>query len=323
MNEYDLVVIGGGIAGMTAALEAGKKGIKNILLVEREDRLGGILNQCIHNGFGEELLGEKVTGPEFIDFIKKALKEIDCTIKVKTTVLEINKDNLLTYVNEEEGIESVKAKAIVLATGCRERYTGNILIPTNKYEGVSTIGNAHRFINIEGLFTGKRPLITANSRWAMILARRVEIEGGKVSAILISEDSGYVPTDEDLNLVKPFGVEIIKDYTLAELYGDRRIKGVKIRNNKTLEEREIGCDSVFLSVGYYPELEIVKKVNLLRDTESRLPIMDGYKTSIKGIFACGNVLYGNDSVNLNNTNGVQCGIEVAKYLKENFASLNE
>ena len=155
-------------------------------------------------------------------------------------------------------MRDVKAKAIILATGCRERYTGNVLTPTNKFTGIFTIGNAHRFINLEGVLPGKNPVIIANNKWALILARRLEIEGGKVAALIINEESGFKLTDKNKDILEGFDINILENIKLLDIDGNKRINKVKLLDKKTEEIKEITCDSLFLSVGYYPELGMVK-----------------------------------------------------------------
>ncbi|MGG7076322.1 NAD(P)/FAD-dependent oxidoreductase [Clostridium sardiniense] len=314
MKKYDLVVIGGGISGMTATLAALQNGIKNILLIEREDEFGGILNQCIHNGFGKSYIEDEVTGPEFIEFIRIKLNKYEFDRKKKTSVLNVSNEKVVTYVNEKDGVRDVKAKAIILATGCRERYTGNVLTPTNKFTGIFTIGNAHRFINLEGVLPGKNPVIIANNKWALILARRLEIEGGKVAALIINEESGFKLTEKNRDILEGFDINILEDTKLLDIDGNKRINKVKVLDKKTEEIKEITCDSLFLSVGYYPELGVVKELNLKINEDTNTPVVDNYETSEPGVFACGNIIYGKECIEMEDINGYDAGLVASNYI---------
>ncbi|GAA0069730.1 NAD(P)/FAD-dependent oxidoreductase [Clostridium sardiniense] len=314
MKKYDLVVIGGGISGMTATLAALQNGIKNILLIEREDEFGGILNQCIHNGFGKSYIEDEVTGPEFIEFIRLKLNKYEFDKKKKTSVLNVSNGKVVTYVNEKDGVRDVKAKAIILATGCRERYTGNVLTPTNKFTGIFTIGNAHRFINLEGVLPGKNPVIIANNKWALILARRLEIEGGKVAALIINEESGFKLTDKNKDILEGFDINILENIKLLDIDGNKRINKVKLLDKKTEEIKEITCDSLFLSVGYYPELGMVKELNIKINEDTNTPVVDNYETSEPGIFACGNIIYGKECIEMEDINGYDAGLVASNYI---------
>ncbi len=315
MKKYDLVVVGGGIAGMTATLEALKNGITNVLLIEREEELGGIINQCIHNGFGRAYLEEEITGPEFIEFIKIRLSKYEFDIKNKTNVLKISEDKVITYVNEKEGIKDIKAGCIILATGCTERYTGNISIPTSKYTGIFTIGNAQRFINLEGILPGKNPVIVANNKWALILARRLEIEGGKVEALVVNVESGFILNKECREIIEDFNINVIEKGKILELQGSKRVNNVKLLDIETDEIKNIKCDSVFLSVGYYPELGIVKELNLELNEVSNTLKLKEYETSVEGIFACGNVIYGDSCMDFEHIDGSDAGKFASKYIQ--------
>ncbi|MDQ0148863.1 NAD(P)/FAD-dependent oxidoreductase [Eubacterium multiforme] len=314
MKKYDLVVVGGGISGMTATLAALENGIKSVLLIDREETFGGILNQCIHNGFGKSYLEDEVTGPEFVELIRIKLSKYDFDKKKKTTVLNISEDRVITYVNEKDGMRDIKAKAVILATGCRERYTGNVLAPTSKFTGIFTIGNAHRFINLEGLLPGKNPVIVANSKWAIILARRVEIEGGKVASLIINKNSGFVLTKEEREIIEDFNINLLENAKLLEIEGNKRINKVKVLDKNTDEIKEINCDSLFLSVGYYPELGVVKKLNLEIDKSLKTPKVNNYKTSKEWLFACGNVIHGKKCIDMDDINGYDAGFIASQYI---------
>ncbi|MGL5414169.1 MAG: NAD(P)/FAD-dependent oxidoreductase [Clostridium sp.] len=313
MKEYDLVIIGGGVSGMTAAISALENGCKDVLILEREETYGGVLNQCIHCGFSIE--DEKLTGPEVIGKIKDRLDNYECELKLKTTVLDISNNKKITFINEEDGIKTVRAKAVVLATGCRERYTGSVLIPTSKFTGVFTIGNAHKIINLDGVLPGKNPVIIANSKWALILAVRIELEGGKVEALVVNSESGYKISEEDRKIIDGLNINVIEKARLLEVAGGRRVNSVKILDLITLEEKSFSCDSLFLSVGYYPELSMVEKIDIKKmDDEKKLKV-ENYRTSIEWIFACGNLIYGDDCEKEKKLGGYMGGLKACEYLQ--------
>ena len=315
MNQYDLIVVGGGIAGMTATLSALDNGIENILILEREELIGGVLNQCIHNGFGEKLLKVRLTGPEYVSFIEDRIKEHAIKIKLNSTVLNISKDKIITYVSPSDGVTKVKGKAIILATGCRERYTGNIAIPTNSFTGIYTIGNAHRIITREGYMPGKAPVLVANSKWGLIVARRLIIEGAKIKSLLLDENENFTFNEENENIIKGFDIPIIRNSRVIEVFGNERIEGVKISTGGKGNVTSISCDSLILSVGYFPEVEMIKELNIEMDPNTKAPRIENYETSLDGIFACGNLIYGIKALNERDIEGMEAGKRAAQYVK--------
>lgn len=315
MNEYDLIIIGGGISGMTAALSAVKENIDNILIIEREEILGGILNQCIHNGFGEEILDRKVTGPEFINYLEERIEKSTVQVKLNSTVLEVLDNNIVRYASPSDGVTHVKGKAIILASGCREIYTGNIAIPTNNLVGIYTIGNAHRIITQEGYMPGKRPVVVANSSWALIAARRIVIEGGKIQGLLIDENEDFRFDAENKNIIEGFDIPVIEDCIITGTYGSERIEGVHIKDLNTQQERTLTCDSLILSVGYFPEKGMVKELNLKVNDYTESLEVHNYETSSKGLFACGNLIYGVHALKEKGVNGIDAGKAASLYIK--------
>jgi thioredoxin reductase len=220
MPTYDLIIIGAGIAGMTAAIGAARSGIKQILVIEKEARAGGLMNQFIHNGFGEELLGEIVTGPEYVDAIEKKLKQLGVEVLLNTTVLEINEEKIVTYVNPEDGVKDVTARGIILAMGAKEAYLGNVVIPLNGLTGIFSVGEAHRIINFEGYLPGRRTVIIAKDRWAFIVARRLLIEGGKVEGVVIEKTFEEIVDEEIRNIIHGFDIPIIENSRVVEIQGE-------------------------------------------------------------------------------------------------------
>lgn len=313
MSNYDLIVIGGGIAGMTAALVALKDGVNKVLILERQKNIGGTINQCIHNGFGKRLLGAELTGPEYANIIAKRLLEYPIDIKVNTEVIEITKNKKVYYVNSKEGVIEVQAKAIIMATGCREKHIGST-IPLDKVTGIYTLVSAHKIINGEGYLPGKESVIVANNKWAAIVARRLVIEGGRVKALIVEENEDFKIDNEFLEILEGFKIPIILNGKIVDIFGDNRVEGVKILVDEkyTIE----ACDSLILSVGYFPEIDLLKKIGGCLDRNTQELTTDKFMTSIDGIFACGNLLYGVDALSKKDVDGIDSGMAVAKFLRE-------
>lgn len=313
MSNYDLIVIGGGIAGMTAALVALKDGVTKVLILERQKNIGGTINQCIHNGFGKKLLGAELTGPEYANIIAKRLLEYPIDIKVNTEVIEITTNKKVYYVNSKEGVVEVQAKAIIMATGCREKHIGST-IPLDKVTGIYTLVSAHKIINGEGYLPGKESVIVANNKWAAIVARRLVIEGGRVKALIVEENEDFKIDNEFLEILEGFKIPIILNGKIIDIFGDNRVEGVKILvdGKYTIE----ACDSLILSVGYLPETDLLKKIGGCLDSNTLGLMTDNFMTSINGIFACGNLLYGVDALSKKDVDGIDSGMAVAKFLRE-------
>lgn len=316
MKEYDLVVIGGGISGMTSALVALQSNISNILIIEREVSLGGILNQCISNRYGKRLLGENLTGPEYIYSIEQKIREYDIDIKLKTEVLSVSDDKEITYVNSKEGVKKVKSKAIIVATGCREKLTGSISIPLNRYTGIYTIGNAQKIMVLEGYLPGKNPVVVANCNWALSVARRLITEGAEVSAIIIDGSHGFDINDYYKDIFNEYDVEVLKNSKIQEIFGNKRVEAINVYNEDTKETILIEVDSLILSVGYLPEVTTIKNTSIEFNPDTSVPIVNDYETSIPGIFISGNLLYGMDALNQEDTDGIDAGKAVVKYLSK-------
>lgn len=303
MKKIDLVIIGGGPAGMAAAIEARKKGIDDILIIEREQYLGGILRQCIHNGFGIHVFGEELTGPEYAQRYIDMVDELKISYKVDTMVLSISESKEITYINSKEGFSKIKAGAVILAMGCRERTRGALNIPGMRPAGIFTAGAAQRFVNIEGYMPGNKIVILGSGDIGLIMARRMTLEGAKVS--MVCEILPY-PGGLRRNIVQcldDFNIPLRLQCTITKIHGRERIEGVTVskvdKNRRPIPgtEEYVECDTLLLSVGLIPENELSRDAGIKLNLSTGGPIVDNYmETSIEGIFACGNVLHVNDLV---------------------------
>lgn len=294
--KADIAVIGGGPAGLAGALRAGELGA-NVILIERDFELGGILNQCIHTGFGLSLLGTELTGPEYAEiFIEKVLALSNVKVLLSTMVLDI-KDKTIYGINKRDGIVAIKAGAILLAMGCRERTRGAIGIPGERPAGIYTAGAAQRLINIEGLMPGKRIVVLGSGDIGMIMARRFVLEGAEVVGVLEKLPYPGGLTRNVVQCLEDYGIPLYLNHTISEIKGRYRVEGVVAENLVNNKKFYIDVDTILLSVGLIPENEISKKIGVQLDPRTGGPIVDQYReTSVSGVFACGNVLQVHDLV---------------------------
>ncbi len=302
MKQYDMIIVGGGPAGMAAAVRAWDLGIRNLILLEREPVLGGILMQCIHSGFGLHKWGEELTGPEYANLYQKMVKERGIPYLVNTTVINITPDKTVTVQNEK-GLISLHAKTLILATGCRERSRGAIGLAGTRPAGIYSAGCAQKWINCMGYLVGKRVVILGSGDIGLIMARRMTLEGAKVEAVceVLPYSGGLIRNK--VQCLDDFGIPLLLSTTVSKVHGTGRLEGVTLtqvdENRNPIEgsERFVPCDTLLLSVGLIPENELALSMGLvLNPVTGGVEVDETRQSSIAGVFACGNALHVHDLV---------------------------
>ena len=322
MIHHELVIIGGGPAGLAAAIAARKAGVQDLLILERDREAGGILNQCIHAGFGLHSFGEELTGPEYANRYLNEAKALQIPCQLNTTVLDLSPERIITATSREFGLQQFQADAVILAMGCRERPRGALNIPGSRPAGIFSAGTAQRLVNREGYLPGKEVVILGSGDIGLIMARRMTLEGAKVK--LVAE---LLPYSGGLkrNIVQcldDFDIPLKLSHTITEIHGKERLEGVTVAqvgpDRKPIPgtEEKISCDTLLLSVGLLPENELSRQAGVELDRVTGGPcVNESLETSIPGVFACGNVLHVHDLVDYVSEEAGRAGSCAAEYLK--------
>ena len=319
--KYEIVIIGGGPAGLAAAIAAYDAGCRSILILERDNQLGGILNQCIHNGFGLHTFGEELTGPEYAARFARQVLDRGIAYKLNTMVLSIGEDKKITAVNRTDGLIEIEAAAIILAMGCRERSRGALNIPGFRPAGIYSAGTAQRLVNIEGFLPGRRVVILGSGDIGLIMARRMTLEGAKVLVVAeLMPYSGGLKRNI-VQCLNDFGIPLKLSHTVVDIQGRERVTGVTIAevgpDRKPIPGTEIhyDCDTLLLSCGLLPENELSRGMGVTISPVTNGPIVDeSLQTSIPGVFAAGNVLHVHDLVDFVSEEAAAAGRAAVRYL---------
>ena len=326
MKQIDLVIIGSGAAGMAAAIEAKKNGVNDLLILEKDAQLGGILNQCIHNGFGLTEFKEELTGPEYLQRFVDQVKELKIPYKLNSQVIDLTKDKVLTYSSKEDGLVKLKAKAIIMATGCYERNAGAIMLPGDRPSGVITAGTAQRYLNINGLMVGKRVVILGSGDIGLIMARRLTLEGAKVLCV-----SEIQPYSAGLNrniqqCLIDYDIPLYLSRTVSKVVGKDRLEKVVLSAvDENLQiipgtEMEFECDTLILSVGLVPYISLLNYIDCPTSSAKGAIVNQYMETMIDGIFTCGNCLHVHDVVDFVSQEARLAGESAALYLQNKIDS---
>lgn len=323
MRTCDVVIIGGGPAGLAAAVSARENGIEDILILERDKELGGILNQCIHNGFGLHTFKEELTGPEYAGRFIEKVKELVIPYKLNTMVLDITADKVVTAMNKEEGVFLLQAKTIILAMGCRERSRGALNIPGYRPAGVFSAGTAQRLVNMEGFMPGKEVVILGSGDIGLIMARRMTLEGAKVKVVAeLMPYSGGLKRNI-VQCLDDFDIPLKLSHTVVDIKGKERVEGITLaevdHQNKPIPGTEefYSCDTLLLSVGLIPENELSRGMGVEMSPITGGPVVnESLETNVEGVFACGNVLHVHDLVDYVSEEAKAAGCNAAIYVKK-------
>ncbi len=322
-ESHDIVIIGGGPAGVAAALGAREAGIDDVLIIERDERLGGILNQCIHNGFGLHTFKEELTGPEYAQRYIDRISDEGILFKLNTSVVDLSAEREVTYINSEEGMVTVKAGAVILAMGCRERPRGALGIPGFRQAGVYTAGTAQRLMNIEGYKVGNEVVVLGSGDIGLIMARRMTLEGARVKVVaeLLPYSGGL--KRNIVQCLDDYDIPLKLSHTVTKVHGKERVSGVTIaevgsdRKPVAGTEEYYDCDTLLLSCGLIPENELSKGAGIKMDpVTGGAVVTDSLETSIPGIFSCGNVLHVHDLVDFVSEEAKRAGLKAANYIRQ-------